>query len=269
MGLDVAPGSFTEPHRMASLGLRVLASQQLPTWNKTVLDRSVKRAIQAADGTRPVIKHSGVLPRLPTLEGTDSHLYFGWYWGDERDLPGFARTLPSQVRFPTEFGAQAVPETDDFVDAEAWPELDWDRLAATHNLRRSEEHTSELQSLMRISYAVFCLFHHGRTTLSHPSARSIYSGVLPRLPTLEGTDSHLYFGWYWGDERDLPGLARTLPSQVRFPTEFGAQAVPETDDFVDAEAWPELDWDRLAATHNLRLALLDRHVPGAAPPYEP
>src|SRR3546814_975361 len=26
-----------------------------------------------------------------------------------------------------------------------------------HQLRRSEEHTSELQSLMRISYAVFCL----------------------------------------------------------------------------------------------------------------
>src|SRR3546814_3521895 len=27
----------------------------------------------------------------------------------------------------------------------------------THPIRRSEEHTSELQSLMRISYAVFCL----------------------------------------------------------------------------------------------------------------
>src|SRR3546814_6082972 len=27
----------------------------------------------------------------------------------------------------------------------------------THLARRSEEHTSELQSLMRISYAVFCL----------------------------------------------------------------------------------------------------------------
>src|SRR3546814_1024357 len=26
-----------------------------------------------------------------------------------------------------------------------------------HRLKRSEEHTSELQSLMRISYAVFCL----------------------------------------------------------------------------------------------------------------
>src|SRR3546814_6682094 len=28
---------------------------------------------------------------------------------------------------------------------------------AVLNIRRSEEHTSELQSLMRISYAVFCL----------------------------------------------------------------------------------------------------------------
>src|SRR3546814_1885983 len=32
----------------------------------------------------------------------------------------------------------------------------WERLAGL-NLNRSEEHTSELQSLMRISYAVFCL----------------------------------------------------------------------------------------------------------------
>src|SRR3546814_9940724 len=31
------------------------------------------------------------------------------------------------------------------------------RLSAGYSLRRSEEHTSELQSLMRISYAVFCL----------------------------------------------------------------------------------------------------------------
>src|SRR3546814_7029257 len=30
-------------------------------------------------------------------------------------------------------------------------------LGASHLLDRSEEHTSELQSLMRISYAVFCL----------------------------------------------------------------------------------------------------------------
>src|SRR3546814_1761172 len=33
------------------------------------------------------------------------------------------------------------------------------------DLHRSEEHTSELQSLMRISYAVFCL-HKKKTTLT-------------------------------------------------------------------------------------------------------
>src|SRR3546814_4985356 len=42
--------------------------------------------------------------------------------------------------------------------------------------RRSEEHTSELQSLMRISYAVFCLkkkthitLHNNQRSHSHPS----------------------------------------------------------------------------------------------------
>src|SRR3546814_1864944 len=34
----------------------------------------------------------------------------------------------------------------------------------TGSLRRSEEHTSELQSLMRISYAVFCLKKKKQTT---------------------------------------------------------------------------------------------------------
>src|SRR3546814_3506618 len=41
------------------------------------------------------------------------------------------------------------------------------------NLRRSEEHTSELQSLMRISYAVFCLKKKKQTinnTLTHTSS---------------------------------------------------------------------------------------------------
>src|SRR3546814_3295015 len=39
-----------------------------------------------------------------------------------------------------------------FLGAEQWRA----ETAASHK-RRSEEHTSELQSLMRISYAVFCL----------------------------------------------------------------------------------------------------------------
>src|SRR3546814_3354950 len=37
---------------------------------------------------------------------------------------------------------------------------------------RSEEHTSELQSLMRISYAVFCLKKKNGTTLSHTAPSS-------------------------------------------------------------------------------------------------
>src|SRR3546814_6579994 len=36
-----------------------------------------------------------------------------------------------------------------------WPRTP--ELRKRHSARRSEEHTSELQSLMRISYAVFCL----------------------------------------------------------------------------------------------------------------
>src|SRR3546814_7019394 len=36
-----------------------------------------------------------------------------------------------------------------------------------HHAARSEEHTSELQSLMRISYAVFCLKKNKHHLLSH------------------------------------------------------------------------------------------------------
>src|SRR3546814_4025104 len=35
--------------------------------------------------------------------------------------------------------------------------LQWKKKPAKNRQKRSEEHTSELQSLMRISYAVFCL----------------------------------------------------------------------------------------------------------------
>src|SRR3546814_4111091 len=38
---------------------------------------------------------------------------------------------------------------------------------AAHTLKRSEEHTTELQSLMRISYAVFCLKKKKKNQKSH------------------------------------------------------------------------------------------------------
>src|SRR3546814_5778825 len=61
-----------------------------------------------------------------------------------------------QSRFPSEEGSVHFLE---------WPEVDakW---------KRSEEHTSELQSLMRISYAVFCL---KKKKLEHSTYRYIHS----------------------------------------------------------------------------------------------
>src|SRR3546814_8559903 len=47
-------------------------------------------------------------------------------------------------------------------------------------LRRPEEHTSELQSLMRISYAVFCLNKNPSNERQHP-----------RLPTMTHSDHTL------------------------------------------------------------------------------
>jgi beta-mannosidase len=108
--------------------------QQLPTWNRTILDRSLKRVLERDDGSRPVIAHSGVAPHLPQLDGTDTHLWFGWYRGDAHDLAGFARAVPRLVRFVSAFGAQAVPDHAEFVEPERWPNVDWARMAAEHGL---------------------------------------------------------------------------------------------------------------------------------------
>ena len=96
----------------------------------------MKRSFEKADPTRPCIPHSGVLPHLPQLDGTDSHFYFGWYHGDVRDLDRLAAQIPRLFRFLSEFGAQAVPETADFIDPAQWPDLDWDMLAERHGLQK-------------------------------------------------------------------------------------------------------------------------------------
>jgi beta-mannosidase len=131
--LDVGPGEDLDVARLARTYLRM---QELPTWNKSVLDRSVRRALTKADPTRPVVAHSGVWPHPGSL-GTDSHLYFGWYHGDERDLPRLLATFPRMGRFVSEFGAQAVPESDEFMMPERWPDLDWEHLGHTHALQKA------------------------------------------------------------------------------------------------------------------------------------
>ena len=115
----------------ARRGLRRVLGHQVPTWNRSVLDRWVKRAIEKQDGTRPCVPHSGSLPHLPQLDGTDSHLSFGWRSGDVRDLERVAKRIPRLVRFVSEFGAQSVPDSPLDVDTSRWPEIDHDRLGST------------------------------------------------------------------------------------------------------------------------------------------
>jgi len=114
---------------------RFAASMFLPSWNKDVLDRSVARALSRADSSRPVDRYSGVLPGIGTF-GTDTHWYFGWYHGELDGLSSIMRRVPRLARFVTEFGAQAVPDTHDFMEPGRWPDLDWEQLLHRHACQR-------------------------------------------------------------------------------------------------------------------------------------
>ena len=50
---------------------------------------------------------------------------------------------------------------------------------------------------------------------------------------------------------------------VRFVSDFGAQSVPDSCEFVDPAEWPRLDWRSLVHEFGLDLALMERHVPPA------
>src|SRR3546814_7186765 len=69
-------------------------------------------------------------------------------------------TQNSQNPYASAKKTYTAAETSRTIDLTHPPRDMWDRIRrgfAIPNLNRSEEHTSELQSLMRISYAVFCL----------------------------------------------------------------------------------------------------------------
>ncbi|MCU0268449.1 MAG: hypothetical protein MUF83_07355 [Acidimicrobiales bacterium] len=136
MALDVQPDTLADPTRRRRLGRRAAAAQALPSWNRSVLDHSISSALERSDPSRPVVPHSGVLPHPPQLDGTDSHLWFGWHHGSERDLEPLLRRWPRLARFVGEFGAQAVPGEATFLEPQRWPDLDWDRAARHHALRK-------------------------------------------------------------------------------------------------------------------------------------
>src|SRR3546814_9090058 len=83
-----------------------------------------------------------------------------------RSASGFVIVQEGQVAVVTKFGKYTKT---------LQPGLQW-RLPypienhQTVNISRSEEHTSELQSLMRISYAVFCLKKKKQYRLKHDTS---------------------------------------------------------------------------------------------------
>ena len=87
-----------------------LRQQQIPSWNRTILDRAIKRAFVHDDPSRPIIAHSDVAPHVPHLSGSDIGLYFGWLGGEAHDIAEYAATLPRMVRFVSDMGAQALPK---------------------------------------------------------------------------------------------------------------------------------------------------------------
>jgi beta-mannosidase len=236
--LDLDVDALADPDRMRQLGMRTLAAQQLPSWNRSILDRAVKRAIERTDGTRAVVPHSGVPPHLPRLRGTDSHLYFGWYFGDERDLPAFARAVPSQVRFPTEFGAQAVPDSDGFVGADRWPDLDWERLATTHSLQRSildrfvprEGHTYESWKRATQEYQATLVRRHVETL------RRLKYRPTGGFAQFCFADGHPAITWSVLDHERRPKLARAALAAACRPVIVVADRLPASVRAGDALA---------------------------------
>src|SRR3546814_9801695 len=81
-------------------------------------------------------------------------------------LYGLAGILLGHAFFNMPFVARILLQAIESVPPETW------RVASQFGLKsrdlfRSEEHTSELQSLMRISYAVFCLKQQKHTQVKN------------------------------------------------------------------------------------------------------
>src|SRR3546814_955957 len=97
--------------------------------------------------------------------------------------PGVPVQTTSHAQDRDRVGGAAVARRNDQMDLAAQTRLPRQTPATGHLhprrwstavLTRSEEHTSELQSLMRISYAVFCLKQKNIKT-SHPTTIIIYT----------------------------------------------------------------------------------------------
>src|SRR3546814_1666819 len=113
----------------------------------------------SSDLSKPVVSVSKIISRIEaliwTLSGVETR-------GDEANLT--ARLAFGAARFDDEIGTRPLDAIGNLQAADHL-QLRRGHAGAAHHApslhpsgrRRSEEHTSELPSLMRISYAVFCL----------------------------------------------------------------------------------------------------------------
>jgi beta-mannosidase len=127
------PFFVAPPEKWSPLGLMrtvaEVASPRWMLWQRRVLDPAVVRAISEEDDTRPVIDAAG----HPL---TTNHLYFGWYYGQFRDLERVVKIFPGLSRLPTEYGAQALPDPESLQ--EIWPSgapPDWSILSLNYRLQ--------------------------------------------------------------------------------------------------------------------------------------
>src|SRR3546814_8171940 len=85
----------------------------------------------------------------------------GMGWDGDRDGDGLVHFESSTTRFCATQSALLIDDRQKCARlVSAHPPPPADEGVPVTSVPRSEEHTSELQSLMRISYAVFCLKKH-------------------------------------------------------------------------------------------------------------
>src|SRR3546814_6132720 len=100
----------------------------------------------------------------PTIANITNHAYWNLSGeGSANGAMGHVVTIPAESYLPTDSGA--IP-TGEYRPV-AGTVFDFRKPTAIGERVRSEEHTSELQSLMRISYAVFRLKKHKTTQNKH------------------------------------------------------------------------------------------------------
>src|SRR3546814_1769900 len=100
-----------------------------------------------------------MIRRPPRSTRTDTLFPYTTLFRSEKE-----RTLGSAISF-----ADIAPEV-----AGVYPRIFHDGEMDAGGWSRSEEHTSELQSLMRISYAVFCLKKKKNYRMTHNLLRQIF-----------------------------------------------------------------------------------------------